>query len=143
MIAEIRKHIKEQILRCSKSYKEIQTPYPEPADLMQNKAAYQYAIIFNPSTSIISDTEDSMDQISVTLRTYRMGDRDKLANFDEGYTNALLIKSLLLDISGLNSKEYIKGIDASAVTPAEVQDSQDVYSYETNLIFTISYGIGD
>lgn len=143
MIAEIRAHIKEQILKCSKHYKEIQNPFPNVEDLMQNKANYQFAVIFNPSEAVISDTEDSMDRISVTLRTYRMADRDKLASFDDGYTNALLIKALLLDISSLNSKEYIKGIDASAVTPSEVLDSQNVYSYETNLIFTISYGIGE
>ena len=143
MIAEIRKHIKEVILKCSSKYVEIKNPFPKPEDLIQTKANMQYAIIFNPATQILGDIDDSMLQISVTLRTYRMAGRDKLAAFDEGYSNALLIKSLLLDISSLNSKEYIKGIDGSDVTPEEVADSQDVYTYETNFIYTISYGIGD
>lgn len=143
MIAEIRKHIKTKIYECSSLYKEIDTPFPKEEDLIQSKESYQYAIIFNPSQQILGDTDDTMSQISVTLRTYASGGKDKLAAFDEGYTNALLIKALLLDISSLNSKEYIKGIDGSDVAPGEVLDSQDVYSYETNFTFTISYGIGD
>ena len=142
MIAEIRKHIKETILQCSSKYVEIKNPFPNPEDVIQNKVNMQYAVIFNAS-QILGDTDDSMLQVSVTLRTYRMAGRDKLAAFDEGYSQALLIKSLILDISSLNSKEYIKGIDSSNVTPAEVVDSQDVYTYETNFIYTISYGIGD
>lgn len=143
MIAGIRSHIKESILKCSSRYREIKNPFPKPEDVIQNKMDYQYAVIFNPSSQILGDTEDSMSEVSVTVRTYKQGSRDKLASFDEAYSQALMIKSLILDISLLDSKEYIKGIDSSDVIPGEVVDSQDIYTYETNFIFTISYGIGD
>jgi hypothetical protein len=143
MIAEIRKHIKESINRCSSKYLEIKNPFPKPEDIIQTKLDRQYAVIFNPATLILDDTEDTMSLVSVTVRTYAQADKDKLKTFDEAYSQALLIKSLILDISSLNSKEYIKGIVSSDVVPAEVPDSQDVYTYETNFNFTISYGIGD
>ncbi len=143
MIAEIRKHIRDSIKSCDSKYYEIKNPFPKPEDVIETKVDKQYAVIFDPSAKILADTSDSMELITVTLRTYKQGGRDKLASFDEAYSNALLIKSLILDISSLNSKEYIKGIDSSDVTPEEVLDSQDIYTYETKFIFTISYGLGD
>lgn len=143
MIAEIRKHIKEAVKRCDSKYMEIKNPFPKPEDLIETKLDKQYAVILNAATGILIDTEDSMDEISVTFRLYKQGGRDKLASFDEAYSNALLIKSLILDISLLNSKEYIKSINSSEVVPGEVDDSQDIYTFETNFIYKISYGIGD
>lgn len=143
MIAEIRKHIKESINRCHGKYYEIKNPFPKPEDLIETKADKQYAVIFDPALQVLGAIDDSMTEVQVIVRTYKQGGRDKLKSFDEAYSQALQIKSLILDISSLNSKEYIKGIDGSEVIPEEVLDSQDIYTFETKFIFTISYGIGD
>jgi len=143
MIAEIRKHIKDSINSCSKKYKEIDNPFHKNEDTVGVDPEYKYALIFGSSNTIIGDEQGNLIEIPVNLKTYRQGARDKLATFDEGYCQALIIKDLVLDRSSLNSKEYIKGISSSNIDPAEVIDSQDIYSFEINLIFTISYGIGE
>jgi hypothetical protein len=121
----------------------IDNPFHKDEDLVGTKANYQYALVFGPSVKLIDDELGNVQQIPVNLKTYRQGSRDKLSDFDEGYEEALIIKDLILDRSTLNSKEYIKGMTSSNVSPGEVLDSQDIYSYETDFLFTISYGIGD
>ena len=143
MIAEIRKHIKDSIRSCSKMYKEIETPFHKNEDTMGSDPEYRYALVFGASNAKINDELGNVIDIPVNLKTYRQGARDKLAAFDQGYNQALMIKDLILDRSSLNSKEYIKGISSSNIDPSEVIDSQDIYSFEINLIFTISYGIGE
>jgi hypothetical protein len=143
MISEIRKHIKDSIQACSKLYKQIDTPFHKDEDTIGSDPEYKYALVFGSSNKLIDDEDGSTVEIPVNLKTYRQGTRDKLSSFDEGYSQALMIKDLILDRSSLNGKEYIKGMSSSNITPAEVIDSQDIYSYETNLIFTISYGIGE
>lgn len=143
MIAEIRAHIKASIKSCSAKYQMIENPFHKDEDLVGTKANYLYAIEFGSAIKLIDDELGSVQQIPVNLKTYRQGDRDKNAEFDEGYEQALIIKDLILDRSSINSKEYIKGMTSSNVNPGEVLNSQDIYSYETNFIFTISYGIGD
>lgn len=143
MIAEIRAHIKEIIKKCDSRYMEIDNPFPRVEDIVETKVSKQYVIIFNSTAKILADHDDSMDDVSLTLRTYVQGGKSKLKAFDEGFSNAMLIKALLLDISSINSKEYIKGIDSSDIVPAEVSDSQDIYTFETTFNFKISYGIGE
>lgn len=143
MIAEIRKHIKDSIKSCSTKYAMIDNPFHKDEELVGTKANYRYAVEFGASVKIIDDELGNVQEIPVNLKTYRQGTRDKNADFDEGYAEALIIKDLILDRSLINSKEYIKGMTSSNVTPGEVLDSQDIYSYETNFIFTISYGIGE
>tara|TARA_R110000868_G_C10972634_1_gene770636 strand:+ start:18675 stop:19106 length:432 start_codon:yes stop_codon:yes gene_type:complete len=143
MIAEIRKHIKDSIFSCSKLYKQIDNPFHKDEDTIGADPDYKYALVFGASNKIIDDEDGSVTEVPVNLKTYRQGNRDKLASFDEGYEQALIIKDLILDRSLINSKEYIKGMSSSTVIPGEVIDSQDIYSYEINFIFTISYGIGE
>jgi len=143
MISEIRKHIKDSIKACSSKYIMIDNPFHKDEDLIGTKANYLYALVFGPSVKLIDDELGNVQQIPVNLKTYRQGAKDKNADFDEGFEEALIIKDLILDRSSINSKEYIKGMTSSNVNPGEVLDSQDIYSYETNFIFTISYGIGD
>ena len=143
MIAEIRKHIKDSIYSCSKLYKQIDNPFHKDEDTPGSDPDYRYAIIFGASTKIIDDNLGNVLEIPVNSKTYRQGGRDKLEAFDQGYCQAILIKDLILDRSLINSKEYIKGMISSTINPAEVLNSQDIYSYEINFIFTISYGIGE
>lgn len=144
MIAEIRKHIKEAIKDCSGKYLEIDNPFFNERDLIQNKHDYQYALTFGPSNTIINDDgQGGVETVPVNLKTFRQGDKDKLSIFDQGYTQALTIRDLILDRTLIAGREFIKGVTCTGVTPAGVQDSQDIYSYEANLIFTISYSIGD
>ncbi len=143
MIAEIRKHIKCSIQGCSKLYQEIDAPFHKDEDTIGSDPDHKYALIFGVANKLVEDNGDSVLEIPVSLKTYRQGAREKLAAFDEGYSQALIIKDLILDRSLINSKEYIKGMSSSNVIPSEVLDSQDIYSYETNFIFIISYGIGE
>lgn len=143
MIPEIRKHIKTSIKACSSLYKEIDNPFHKDEDTIGADPDYRYAVIFGPSNKVIDDELGNVLEIPVNLKTYRQGGRDKLSSFDEGYNHAIIIKDLILDRSLINSKEYIKGMNSSTVIPGEVIDSQDIYSYETNFIFIISYGIGE
>ena len=143
MISEIRKHIKDSIKACSTKYKMIDNPFHKDEDLVGTKVGHQYAIEMGPSLKVIDDDLGNVIEIPVNLKTYRQGTRDKSSEFDEGFEQALIIKDLILDNSTLNSKEYIKGMTSSNITPGEVLDSQDIYSYEANFIFTISYGIGE
>ena len=143
MIAEIRKHIEDSIKTCSTKYQRIENPFHKDEDTVGSNPDYKYALLFGPSNSIIGDDLGNVVEIPVSLKTYRQGARNKLVDFDDGYCQAILIKDLILDRSSLNSKEYIKGMSSSNINPVEVLDSQDLYSYETNLIFTISYAIGE
>lgn len=143
MISDIRRHIKSSIHRCTKLYKEIENPFHKDEDTIGSSPEYRYSVTFGPSNKIIDDELGNVTEIPVNLKTYRQGGRDKLASFDEGFEQAILIKDLILDRSLINSEDYIKGISSSNVTPVEVLDSQDIYSYEANFIFIISYGIGE
>lgn len=143
MISEIRKYIKEAIEVCSSEYKEIQNPFHKDEDLAGSRIPYQYALSFGASEKIVEYGGESVLDIPVNLRLYTQGAREKLADFDKGYENALIIKDLILDRSIINSKEYIKGVTSSTVNPFEVIDSQDIYGFETSFIFKISYGIGE
>lgn len=143
MISEIRKHIKDSIKACSDKYRMIDNPFHKDEELVGTKANYDYAVTMGNAIKLIDDELGNVQQIPVNLKTYRQGTKDKNADFDEGFEEALIIKDLILDRSSINSKEYIKGMTSSNVNPGEVLNSQDIYSYETNFIFTISYGIGD
>lgn len=143
MIEEIRAHIKSSVKRCSTKYQEIDNPFFNEEDLVGSKINYQYSTVFGDSLSIIGDDLGNVANIPVNMKIYRQGLHKKLDEFDNGYEDALIIKDLILDRSLLNSKEYIKGMTSSTVIPGEVLNSQDIYSYEINFIFTISYGLGD
>jgi hypothetical protein len=143
MIVDIRNHIKNSIKNCSTKYQQIENPFHKDEDTVGANPDYRYAVTFGSSTKVIDDELGNVSQIPVNLKTYRQGGRDKLSAFDEGYEEALIIKDLILDRSSINSEDYIKGMISSSTNPTEVLDSQDIYSYETNLIFTISYGIGE
>ena len=92
MIAEIRKHIKDSIYSCSKLYKQIDNPFHKDEDTPGSDPDYRYAIIFGASTKIIDDNLGNVLEIPVNLKTYRQGNRDKLASFDE---NCYIVKSLV------------------------------------------------
>lgn len=144
MLGEIRDHIKQTIRQCSKKYCEIDNPFFREEDLIQSKLDYQYSITIGASSPVIGEEGlGSVDLIPVNLKLFRQGGRDKLTTLFDGYDHALLIRDLLLDRAALIDKEYVKGITSSNVTPAEVGNSQDIYSYEINLNVTISYGIGE
>lgn len=143
MIDEIRKHIKDQIKAISSQYLETDKPFAKDEDLIDTKADYTFYTEFGATTQEINLAGESVDNVAVTLKTYRQGARDNLADFDEGYCQALLINSLILDNAKLNSAKYILSVTSGGITPSEVLDSQDIYTYTNNLIFKISYGIGD
>jgi len=141
MIAEIRNHIKTSIKACDSRYLEIDDPFFDVSEVAGDRVDLQYAIRMGASTAIINDDLGNAVEIPVTLTLFRQGGDDKSAVFDEGFTHALIIKDVILDITSIINKDYIKGIKSSSVSPGEVEDSQDIYSYEITFIFTISYGI--
>jgi hypothetical protein len=143
MIDLIRQEIKSRIRQCSKLYKEINNPFFKSEDLTQEKIKYKYHVEMGVASDIVEGQGEAMTEIPVVLKTFVEAGKDKNADFDEAYTHALIIKELILDRLKIINKDYIKGVTSSNVTPLEVLDSQDVYSYETNFIFTISYGIGE
>ena len=143
MIDLIRAEIKSRVRECSNLYKEINNPFFKVEDLTQEKIKYKYHVEMGVSSDLAEGSGESITQIPVNFRTFVEACKDKNADFDQAYNHALLIKELILDISRIINKDYIKGVTSSDVNPAEVPDSQDIYSYETNFIFTISYGIGE
>lgn len=143
MIAEVRDYIRKCIKEIDKSYLENSNPFPDIGEtLATNKIDKSFQIIMGASEVELSDQDEAVSNLSVTLRTFKQGTRDKLADFDEGYCDALLIKSRILDKSKINTLNYTKGITSPSVNPTEIDGSQDVYAFETTLTFKLSYGIG-
>ena len=143
MISEIRDYIKTQIKGISTQYFEIDNPFSKDEDAVGTKVDYSYAVDMGTSAQEINENREVVDNITVTLRTYRQGTKDKLADFDDGYCQALLINALLLDKTNFINAKYILSVTSGGVTPSEVLDSQDVYAYTNNLVFKLSYGLGD
>ncbi len=143
MIDLIRAEIKARLKECSSLYKEINNPFFKVEDLSQEKIKYKYHVAMGSAENLAEGSGEAVSSIPVTLRTFVEAGKDKNADFDEAYNHALLIRELILDISKIINKDYIKGVISSEVIPAEVPDSQDIYSFETNFIYTISYGIGE
>jgi hypothetical protein len=143
MIDLIREEMKKRIKEASAHYKQIQNPFFNDLDIPESGINYQFFISFGPTAPLVQGKEGAISQVNVILKTYRQGTRDKLSDFDEGYCEALLMKELILDRSKIINKDYIKGVTGSDTIPSEIPDSQNVYVYETNFVFTISYGIGE
>lgn len=143
MIDLIRAEIKSRVRECSSLYKEINNPFFKLEDLTQDKIKYKYHVEMGIAEDLTELTGEAVSQIPVRFRTFVEAGRDKNSDYDEAYNHALLIKELILDISKIINKDYIRGVTSSGVIPEEIEDSQDIYSYQTNFIFTISYGIGE
>jgi hypothetical protein len=143
MIDLIREEMKKRIKEASAYYKQIQNPFFNDLDISESGINYQFFISFGSTAPLVQGKEGAISQVNVILKTYRQGTRDKLSDFDEGYCEALLMKELILDRSKIINKDYIKGVTGSDTIPSEIPDSQNVYVYETNFVFTISYGIGE
>lgn len=142
MIAEIRKHVRESIKAIDSGYIENDRPFEDSANVIQTKIDKTYHLgIGSAVKEIECEVNGAVYNVSVTLRLYRLGGRDRLANFDEGYCQALLTNLKILDNLNENNRDYIKGITSSSVDPSEIDDSQDLYSFETNLTFKISYNL--
>lgn len=143
MIADIRSYIKAVIKSVDNRYVPNERPFEEEGNIVSTKADLTYHLEIGPSTLEIGDDLGNVADVSCTLKIFRQGGAKKLENYDEGYCDALMINSLILDRSRLNGQDYIKGITTSSVNPVEVEGSQDLYSFESTLIFKLSYGIGD
>lgn len=143
MIADIRTFIKSIIKSVDSRYIGNDKPFEDEGAVISTKADFTYHLDIGASTLEIGDDLGSVANVSCTLKIFRQGGSDKLSNYDQGYCDALLINSLILDRSRLNGQDYIKGITTSSVNPVEVEGSQDLYSFESTLIFKLSYGIGD
>lgn len=143
MIAEIRTYIHSTIKSINTKYITVDKPFALDEDVVSTKADYTYFLDIGPAELEIGDDLGNVANLSCTLRVYRQGKSKKLDNYDDGYCEALLINSLILDRSRINGTEYIKGITTSSVNPVEVDGSQDLYSFESTLNVKISYGIGE
>lgn len=143
MIDLIRDEIKNSVKECNDLYKEIDRPFFNAEDVTQDKLKYKYHAEIGTSSQVAEEQGESVTQVNVLLRTFVQAGRDKNKDYDEAYNHALMINLLLLDRSKIINQDYIKGVQGSDINPVEVVDSQDVYSYETNLVYTISYGIGE
>lgn len=143
MIAEIRQHVKTQIRTCNAKYKSVDTPFFNNAEVVDDKTDYTYYLEFGDTTTLVDDTRGRVETINVKLQLYRQGRRDKLGDFDEGYAQALTINALILDKTKYISGNYTKHITSNAVTPAEISESQNIYSYTIDYNITISYAIGE
>jgi len=143
MIKEIRKHIVDSIKSVDTKYVTVDQPYGKDEDVIGTKLPYFYNITFGATTNEIVEAGGTVSNVSVNLKTYVQGTRDKLSDFDEGYCQAIMIDSLIVDRSLYIGSQYIKNIESTGVTPIEVLDSQDVYAFESTFNIKLSYGLGD
>tara|TARA_R110002051_G_scaffold75594_1_gene137432 strand:- start:5462 stop:5893 length:432 start_codon:yes stop_codon:yes gene_type:complete len=143
MIAEIRKHINTCVKSVSKNFKTGLDPYLRDEEVIETKVPYWYSTTFLSTVNEIVDTNGTVSNVTVTLKTYVQGHRDKLADFDEGYCRAIMIDCLIVDRTKYSGSQYIKNIQSAGVNPIEVLDSQDIYAFESTFTIKLSYGLGD
>lgn len=143
MIREIRKHIESCVKSVDKRYTTVDNPFAQDNEVIDTKLPYFYNITFSNTLNELVEQNGSVSNVTVSLKTYVQGNRDKLKDFDEGYCQAIMIDCLIVDRSRYIGSQYIKNIESTGVSPIEVLDSQDVYAFESTLNIKISYGLGD
>ena len=142
MISEIRQHVREVMKSIDSSYLENERPFEVPGNVARPEKEYHLEI--GASAKEVEDEQEGVvTDITATLRLYAQGGSKKLDTFDEAYCTALIVNAKILDKTLLNNRDYIKGITTSNVEPSEIDGSQDLYSFETTLIFKIGYSIGE
>lgn len=142
MIAEIRQHVRDSIKAIDSGYIENDRPFEDLANVVQTKIDKTYHLEIGTAVKEVECEEyGAVYNVSAILRLYRLGGSKRLANFDDGYCQALLTNLKILDNLNENNRDYIKGITSSSVDPSEIDGGQDLYSFETTLTFKISYSI--
>jgi len=134
MIAEIRAFIRETVLSIDSDYRENERNNQDAGEIYGDK---NYHLAVGDASPVSDDT----DNITAKFRLIFKGGTDKLADFDEAYCEALLIKRKILDIALLNNKQYIKIIKATNYDVSELTDGLDLYIFELNLNILIGYGL--
>lgn len=144
MIAEIRNHIDTCVKSISKKYQtDDQNPFFKDEEVVGTRVDHFYTILFGSTVTEEELSGENTSNITVTLKTYVQGSRNKLADFDEGYCHAIMINCLVVDRSRYIGSQYIKNIESSQVSPIEVLDAQDIYAFESTFNIKLSYGLGD
>lgn len=143
MIKEIRDHIKTQIKAAESKYKQADQPFFKDEEAVGTKVNYTYAVEFGAFSQISEENGEVFGSIEVILKTYRQGSKDRLADHDAGFCDAIIINTKILDRSSFINAEYIKDVTGVDVAPALVDESQNIYMYTNTLNFNIAYGIGD
>jgi len=143
MIREIRNHIREAIRSINGAYIENERPLENPGNVIGTNAEKTFHADINEAVREVQDELGEVMDVTVNLRVYTQGGRNKLDDYDEGFCEALLINSKIMDKAIINNRNYIKGVTSSQVEPSEIDGSQDLYSFESILTFKISYQLGE
>lgn len=137
MIDEIRSYIATRVKSLLPSYTQSKVPFDNET-IPETKIDKTFIIQFGSMSNFLRSEYFEFD-LECNIQIFRFGFRNEVANFDEGYRDALCIMENITDLANLELDAVIINAVPSTLDVEQLPENNNLYKYNINVTLRIAY----